>query len=311
MMSESADVYLADMQGLHYFVSLRKARYSLFRDMLVNITKYDEMLESMTFCVVGGDIKLLYGSYEESEIFQLSTKGNYYIINKKFLPKRTEADMIVHKIRFPNGSRMLLKDAMIASFNSNKCWLSFCNLLTNSLFLQIVNIDNQTYLQYLDEAIVDVSNFQIKKHLRNGDRMQISCDCLVSFLRNFSSSVDAGALQQGFWNPLDRSFFSRFPEHFIQNDSSITITSSEISDDLLGLTINSIRGVFRPGDESGKCLIPISAGYLFSEHYLFGIKYSYHTLFILFKLSAFQVYNSLTTVYKSLFKNPNYISIAL
>ena len=239
------DAFWEEASHLDYFISIKEYGQQEFEYLLENNEKFDDPLDLLTFCVVGGDVKFLFGRYAEDELFQLSSKGDYYIINPKFLPDRSKGDPITRRVQFGGEGRILLEDAMVAGFNSNKCWLSFCNLLTNSLFLQIVNVDNKTYLQPLNEAIVDVDSTQVKKYMREGSSEKLSCACLISFMRNFSSCADAGALQQGFWNPLDKRFFSMFKEYFNQNGSRISLTSKEVSDNLLGLTINSLRDVFR------------------------------------------------------------------
>ena len=256
--------FLEKVSDLGHFASIRKYGYFIFSDLL-KTNKYDHLLDKMTFCIVGGDVKFLYGNYTENELFQLSSKGDYYIINPKFLPARSKGDAIVRRISFNNEGRMLLADAMAAGFNTNKCWLSFNNLLTNSLFLQIVNIDNKTYLQFLEEAIVDVSSDQIKEYIKNGSSDKVSCDCLISFLRNFSSAADAGALQQGFWTTLNKQFFRTFSEYFTaHNGSWISLASKEVSGNLLGHTIHAMRGIsqHRTGDSLIDVYTPPS-GYLF------------------------------------------------
>lgn len=239
--------FLNKVRNLGHFASIRKYGNSIFTGLLETY-EYDHLLDKLTFCIVGGDVKFLYGNYTDDELFQMSSKGDYYFINRKFLPPQIKGDPIVRRILFNNEGKILLEDAMVASFNTNKCWLNFCNLLTNSLFLQIVNIDDKTYLQLLEEAIVDVGSAQIKEYIKNSSSEEVSRDCLISFIRNFSSAADAGALQQGFWTILDKQFFHTFRQYFTARyGCKISLASKEVSDNLLGHTIHALRE--HPGDK--------------------------------------------------------------
>jgi len=133
-----------------YFCSLeRKYGFSLIR-YLINYTpgKLDDWLNNVTLCVVGGDIKVIHGSYTEEELFELSSVGDYVIVKPEYLPDPTKGTDIVRRCRFGDTGRMLFEDALKAGFNSRKCWLSLYFVLVNSLHLQVVQDNCKTYVYY-------------------------------------------------------------------------------------------------------------------------------------------------------------------
>ena len=186
--------------------TLRKASYPYstkrFRFFRIdNLTKHQDLF---TFCVIGGDLKIQLKASAGLQLNQSEAlTDDYTLLN------RIERYFAEESI-----SEILFDDAMKASFNSNKHRISIPFLLRNSHILQLFKNNSKTYMRITEHYKCDMFDKEIKQLLSANRIHDLSCKCLIHFLKNFSSPINTGKLQSCFLSVLDASFFSGYKSFF-------------------------------------------------------------------------------------------------